>query len=105
MGMSILELSNNDRIQIMNVVVKTFKEKVLELEVVRKISRRKTLTYKQVAKLAGKPKAYRAVGNILNTNYNPKIPCHRVIRSDGKIGGYNRGIKNKIKILRKEGAV
>lgn len=104
-GMSILELSNNDRIQIMNVVVKTFKEKVLELEVVRKISRRKTLTYKQVAKLAGKPKAYRAVGNILNTNYNPKIPCHRVIRSDGKIGGYNRGIKNKIKILRKEGAV
>ncbi len=83
--------------------MKTFKEKVLE--VVKKIPRGKTLTYKEVAKAAGRPRAYRAVGNILNKNFNPKIPCHRVIRSDGKPGGYNRGTKAKIKILKKERAV
>lgn len=57
------------------------------------------MTYKEVAKLAGRPKAYRAVGNILNKNHNPVIPCHRVVRSDGKAGGYNRGTKIKKKIL------
>lgn len=71
--------------------------------IVKKIPKGKVLTYKEVAKRAGKPKAYRAVGNILNKNYDPRIPCHRVIRSDGKIGGYNRGVVNKIKILKKEG--
>lgn len=72
--------------------------------VVKKIPHGKTLTYKQVAKLAGKPKAYRAVGNILNKNYNPDIPCHRVVRSDGRIGGYNRGSSEKRKILTAENA-
>lgn len=81
--------------------MKTFAQKVLE--VVRKIPRGKTLSYKEVASRAGSPRACRAVGNILNKNYNPKIPCHRVIRSDGKIGNYNRGSKNKIKLLKKEG--
>lgn len=71
--------------------------------IVKKIPKGKVLTYKEVARRAGKPKAYRAVGNILNKNYDPRIPCHRVIRSDGKIGGYNRGVVNKIKILKKEG--
>lgn len=80
-----------------------FKEKVFE--VVKKIPKGKTLTYKQVARLAGRPKAYRAVGNILNTNYNPKIPCHRVVRSDGKVGGYNRGKKRKRELLQKERAI
>ena len=61
-----------------------FKEKVLRI--VGKIPKGEVLTYKAVAKLAGRPKAYRAVGNILNGNYNPKIPCHRVIRSNGKLG-------------------
>jgi O-6-methylguanine DNA methyltransferase len=75
------------------------------LRVVAKIKKGKVLTYKQVAALAGRPTAYRAVGNILNKNYNSKIPCHRVIRSDGKIGGYNRGSQNKLKILKKEGAI
>jgi len=82
--------------------MKTFKEKVLA--VVKKIPRGKTLTYKAVAQRAGSPKASRAVGNILHTNNDPQIPCHRVIRSDGKIGGYNRGIKAKIEILKKEKA-
>ncbi|NMC51795.1 MGMT family protein [Candidatus Kuenenbacteria bacterium] len=73
--------------------------------VVKKIPKGQVLTYKQVAKLAGRPKAYRAVGNILNKNYDPKIPCHRVIRSDGRVGGYNRGEVRKVEILRKEKAI
>lgn len=59
--------------------------------VVQKIPEGKVLTYKEVAAEAGRPNAYRAVGNILNKNYDPAIPCHRVVRSDGKAGGYNRG--------------
>ncbi|OHB14438.1 MAG: 6-O-methylguanine DNA methyltransferase [Candidatus Zambryskibacteria bacterium RIFOXYC1_FULL_39_10] len=79
---------------------KSFKQKVFEI--VSKIPKGKTLSYGQVATRAGSPKAFRAVGNILNKNYDTKIPCHRVILSDGKIGGYNRGHKNKIKLLKKE---
>ena len=72
--------------------------------VVRKIPRGKVLTYKQVAIKAGKPRASRAVGILMSKNYNPKIPCHRVIRSDGGMGGYNRGgAKKKFTILKKEG--
>ncbi len=78
-----------------------FSEKVYS--VVAKIPKGHVLTYKQVAKKAGSPLAYRAVGNILNKNYNPNIPCHRVVRSDGKIGGYNRGAKRKKEILTREG--
>ncbi len=83
--------------------MKTFKEKVFE--VVKKIPKGKTLTYKEVAKKAGSPNAYRAVGSVLSTNFDPKIPCHRVIGSDGKMHGYNRGVENKIKLLKKEGAL
>ena len=68
------------------------------------IPRGKTLSYKEVARLAGNPKAYRAVGNILSKNFDPAIPCHRVIRSDGKPGGYNRGSKKKAALLKKEKA-
>lgn len=71
-------------------------------EIVRKIPKGKTLTYKQVAEMAGSPKACRAVGNILHQNYDPQIPCHRVIRSDGKPGGYNRGAERKEEILADE---
>lgn len=80
-----------------------FSEKVFEI--VSKIPKGKTLSYKEVAKKAGSPNAYRAVGNIISKNFNPKIPCHRVIRGDGGMGGYNRGIKNKILKLKKEGAI
>lgn len=79
----------------------SFSEKVYS--VVAKIPKGQVLTYKQVAKKAGSPLAFRAVGNILNKNYNPNIPCHRVVRSDGKIGGYNRGAKRKKEILNREG--
>ena len=70
--------------------------------VVSHIPKGETLTYKEVAALAGRPGAFRAVGNILSQNYDPKIPCHRVIRSDGKSGGYNRGAAEKIKKLKSE---
>ena len=83
---------------------KTFKEKVMD--VVGKIPSGKTLTYKEVARKAGNSKAYRAVGNILKKNYDQNIPCHRVVRSDGTVGDYNRGgEKRKLQILRKERAM
>ena len=63
------------------------------------------MTYKEVAIKAGRPNAFRAVGNILAKNYDPNIPCHRVIKSDGKTGGYNRGRNNKAKMLKDEGVL
>lgn len=81
--------------------MREFKIKVLKI--VSKIPKGEVLTYKKIAEMAGNPKAYRAVGNILNKNYNPAIPCHRVIKSNGEIGGYNRGKKRKIELLKKEG--
>jgi len=82
---------------------KTFKEKVFEI--VKQIPKGSVLSYKEVAERAGRLKAYRAVGSILNKNYNPVIPCHRVIRSDGKIGGYNRGAKRKAILLAEENVI
>ena len=76
---------------------KTFAEKVRD--VVRKIPKGKTLSYSEVARRAGSSGAARSVGNILSKNYDPKIPCHRVIRSDGSLGGYNRGENKKKAIL------
>lgn len=81
----------------------TFTEKVLS--VVSRIPKGKTLSYKQVAEKAGSPGAFRAVGSILKQNYDPRVPCHRVIKSNGEIGEYNRGKENKLIILRKEGAL
>lgn len=80
----------------------SFAEKVRA--VVRKIPRGKVLSYKQVAYAAGRPLAHRAVANIMARNYDPTVPCHRVIRSDGGLGGYNRGgIERKRELLSKEG--
>lgn len=70
-----------------------------------RIPRGKTMTYGEVASLAGSPHASRAVGNILAKNWDPKIPCHRVIRNDGGLGGYNRGSDEKRRILEEEGAL
>lgn len=68
---------------------KTFAEKVRK--VVRTIPKGKTLTYREVAAKAGNPRSARAVARIMAANFDPSIPCHRVVRSDGKLGGYNRG--------------
>lgn len=75
------------------------------LAVVSRIPKGRTLTYKEVAEIAGSPGASRAVGNIMKQNRDPKIPCHRVVRSDGKPGGYNRGTRMKTRLLKKEGAI
>jgi len=83
--------------------MKVFKERVLE--VVKNIPKGETTTYREAAVLAGSPNACRAVGNILNKNYDSSIPCHRVIRSDGKLGGYNRGVNKKRELLKKENAI
>lgn len=73
--------------------------------IVRKIPKGKMMTYKEVAAKAGNSKAARAVGAIMRTNYDESIPCHRVVRSDGSMGGYNRGgILRKREILQQERA-
>ncbi len=81
-----------------------FKDKVRD--VVRAIPKGSTLSYQEVAKRAGKPKAARAVANIMANNFLKDVPCHRVIRSDGKAGGYNRGGESvKRRLLQEEGVV
>lgn len=80
-----------------------FQEKVYNI--IRTLKAGQVMTYAQVAKMAGSPRAYRAVGNVLNKNTNPEIPCHRVIRSDGNIGGYNKGTKLKLRLLKNERAI
>lgn len=74
--------------------------------VVRQIPRGRTATYGEVARMAGHPGAARAVGIVMKSNYDESIPCHRVVRADGKLGGYNRGgVEQKRNILRHEGAL
>ena len=71
----------------------------------KKIPKGKVKTYKDVAKAIKKPLAVRAVANAIGKNpYPPKIPCHRVIRSDGSLGGYSGkgGIQQKRRLLRSE---
>ena len=77
-----------------------FSEKVYKL--CKQIPKGKISTYKLVAHKL-KTKAYRAVGNTLNKNPYKYVPCHRVIKSNEEVGGYVKGTKNKIKILKKEG--
>jgi O-6-methylguanine DNA methyltransferase len=79
----------------------TFKEKVYAI--VKKIPAGKVMTYKQVAEKVGGARYSRAVGTVLHLNKDPEIPCHRVIRSDGNFGGYNRGAQEKVRKLRAEG--
>ncbi len=72
--------------------------------VVRAIPKGETLSYKAVAERAGKPHGARLVARIMARNFDPTVPCHRVIRSDGRAGGYNRGGEaRKRAILRAEG--
>ncbi len=75
-------------------------------DIVRGIKKGRVLTYKEVAIRAGNPRASRAVARIMSQNYEPTIPCHRVIRTDGGLGGYNRGgILKKRELLEKEGVM
>ncbi|MEK7212522.1 MAG: MGMT family protein [Patescibacteria group bacterium] len=81
----------------------SFKEQVFAA--VRKIPRGRVSTYKEIARAAGRPRACRAAGNALNKNpHAPRVPCHRVVKSDGGLGGYAGGLSKKVKLLAKEGA-
>ena len=80
---------------------KSFNEKCYKI--LLKVPRGKVTTYKEIAK-ALNSRAYRAVGNAMNKNpYSPKVPCHRVVKSNGQIGGFASGTRKKIQMLRKEG--
>lgn len=88
----------------MTATRKTFRDKVRAI--VKKIPKGETMTYKQVATKAGNPRAARAVGAVMRTNFDESIPCHRVVRSDGGMGGYNRGGSvRKREILKEEKAL
>lgn len=75
----------------------SFTDKVKEI--VKGIKPGQTLSYKEVATLAGNQKASRAVAMIMSKNFDPSIPCHRVIRTDGSLGGYNRGGEEKKRVI------
>ena len=75
---------------------------------IKKIPKGQTKTYKDIALALKKPKSSRAVANACGKNpLLVEIPCHRVIRSDGKLGGYSGkgGINQKRKLLKEEGAL
>ncbi len=79
----------------------SFQDRVLGA--VKRIPKGRVASYKGVAEAVGS-RAYRAVGNALHNNKNPVVvPCHRVVNSDGSLGGYAHGIKKKIELLEKEG--
>ena len=79
-----------------------FKKRVLT--VVSSIPKGSVMSYGAVAAQAGSPHASRAVGSIMANNVDPSVPCHRVVRSDGRIGNYNRGgSQQKKKLLQSEG--
>lgn len=78
-----------------------FQEKVFRT--VKTIPQGNVATYADIARCAGSRHAVRAVGSMLKRNYNQEIPCHRVVRSDGTIGDYNRGAAAKEQMLLSEG--
>ena len=77
-----------------------FEQRVYNLT--KKIPKGNVTTYGIIAQKLN-TKAYRAVGNALNKNRSKEVPCHRVVKSDGCVGGFRSGVKNKKKILKKEG--
>ena len=84
------------------------KFQIIVWEYLKKIPRGSTKSYSEVAKGIGKPLAIRAVANAIGKNPYPiKIPCHRVIRADGSLGGYSAkgGVKRKKKLLKSEGVI
>ncbi len=74
-------------------------------KVVQDIPSGQVLSYAEVAARSGFPCAARAVGTLMKKNYDPAVPCHRVICSDGRLGQYNRGVGVKERRLRQEGVL
>ena len=90
----------------LNMILKGTKFQIKVWKYLKKIPKGQIRTYSDVAKAINKPKSVRAVANAVGKNpYAPKIPCHRVIRSDGSLGGYSGkgGINTKRKLLKSEG--
>ena len=72
----------------------------------KKIPKGKVSTYGEIAKYIGNPDSSRAVGNALSVNpFAPKVPCHRVVKGDGTLGGFATGLENKIALLKEEGVL
>ena len=85
-----------------SVKMVTFNEKVYSL--CKKVPRGRITTYKEIGNaLHGRGQVYRAVGVALNKNPYASVPCHRVVNSDGRVGGFARGTKKKILLLKAEG--
>jgi methylated-DNA-[protein]-cysteine S-methyltransferase len=61
------------------------------------------MSYGQVAARVGRPRAAQAVGQVMAANHDPRVPCHRVVAADGRLGGYNRGARAKRRRLADEG--
>ena len=75
-------------------------------EALKKIPKGKVITYAGLARMIGRPKAHRAVGSAMNKNpYSPQVPCHRVVKSNGDLGGFATDIEVKIKRLQEEGVM
>lgn len=88
----------------LSVTPTTFRERVIRA--VMRIPKGKVRSYKEVAWMAGSPNAFRAVARIMATNTDANVPCHRVIKSDGTIGGYGHGGEaKKRELLRHEGVI
>lgn len=88
----------------MGVKLTEFEKEVLGM--IKKISRGRVTTYAKIARAIGRSKASRAVGNVLHKNpYAPKRPCHRVVKSDGRLGGFARGAGKKEQLLEAEGII
>ncbi len=84
------------------------KFQIIVWKYLKTIPKGQTRTYKEVAKAIKRPLSYRAVANAIAKNpYSPLIPCHRVIKSDGSVGGYSGkgGVETKVKLLKSEGIV
>lgn len=76
----------------------------LVYEATKMIPKGQVSTYLEIARSICHPKSYRAVGNALNKNpFAPIVPCHRVVASNGSLGGFSFGVNKKITILRQEG--
>ena len=81
----------------------TFQQRVIEC--VKKIPHGEVRTYGEIATAAGSPGAARAVGTIMKDNRDKNVPCHRVVCSNGKIGGYNGNLGKKKDLLEAEGFI
>ena len=80
--------------------MKSFNERCYQI--LKKVPKGKITTYKEIARKLN-TKAYRAVGNAMNKNYSPLVPCHRVVKANGFVGGFAKGTGTKEKMLKKEG--